>query len=89
MPDLRAWSSRRPVLADDIVSSGLTMIEASRVLASRGMVKPYCMAIHAVFAPGAFDHLARLTERVVTTDTITHASNAISIADTLARSIEF
>lgn len=89
LPDLKAWSNRRPVLSDDIVSSALTMIEVSGVLASRGMMKPYCLAIHAVFAPGAFDHLARLTERVVTTDTITHPSNAISIADTLARSIEF
>lgn len=52
------------------------------------MAKPYCLAIHAVFAPGAFDNLAQLTERVVTTDTITHPSNAISVVDTLARSIE-
>ena len=88
LPDLTAWSARRPVLADDIVSSGRTMIEASRVLAARGMAKPYCLAIHAVFAPGAFDHLVQLTERVVTTDTISHPSNAISIVDTLARSIE-
>jgi ribose-phosphate pyrophosphokinase len=87
LPDLTAWSGRQPVLTDDIVSSGRTMIEASRVLAARGMAKPYCLAIHAVFAPGAFDQLAELSERVVTTDTIAHPSNAISIVDTLARLI--
>lgn len=87
LPDLSAWSGRRPVLADDIVSSGRTMIEVSRVLAVRGMAKPYCLAIHAVFAPGAFDHLAQLSERVVTTNTIAHPSNAISVVDTLARLI--
>lgn len=87
LPDLSAWSGRRPVLADDIVSSGRTMIEASRVLAARGMAKPYCLTIHAVFAPGAFDHLAQLSERVVTTDTIAHPSNAISVVDTLVRLI--
>jgi ribose-phosphate pyrophosphokinase len=88
LPDLTAWSGRRPVLADDIISSGRTMIEASRVLAARGMAKPYCLAIHAVFAPGAFDSLTHLSDRVVTTDTITHPSNQISVVDTLARSIE-
>ncbi|MEQ1809437.1 MAG: ribose-phosphate diphosphokinase [Terricaulis sp.] len=88
LPDLTPWSGRRPVLADDIISSGRTMIEASRLLAARGMAKPYCLAIHAVFAPGAFNNLTQLSERMVTTDTITHPSNAISVVDTLARSIE-
>lgn len=88
LPDLTAWSGRKPVFADDIVSSGRTMIEAARVLDARGMVKPYCLAIHAVFAPGAFENLSRVTESVVTTDTIFHASNAISVVDTLARFIE-
>lgn len=88
LPDLTSWSGRRPVLADDIISSGRTMIEASRLLAVRGMAKPYCLAIHAVFAPGAFESLSELAERVVTTDTITHPSNAISVVDTLAGLIE-
>ncbi|MEZ5960581.1 MAG: ribose-phosphate diphosphokinase [Hyphomonadaceae bacterium] len=88
LPDLTPWSGRRPVLADDIISSGRTMIEASRLLAARGMAKPYCLAIHAVFASGAFEDLTRVTEAVVTTDTIAHPSNAICVVDTLARSIE-
>jgi len=87
LPDLAAWSERQPVLIDDIVSSGRTMIEASRALAARGMAKPYCLAIHAVFAPGAFDRLAETSERVVTTDTIAHPSNAISVVDMMARLI--
>jgi ribose-phosphate pyrophosphokinase len=88
LPDLTAWSGRRPVLTDDIVSSGRTMIEATRVLAARGMARPYCLAVHALFAAGAFEKLTQLSERVVTADTVTHSSNAISIVDTLARSIE-
>ncbi|MFN0022740.1 MAG: ribose-phosphate diphosphokinase [Parvularculaceae bacterium] len=88
LPDLALWSDRRPVLTDDIISSGRTMMEASSLLIARGMAKPYCLAIHAVFAAGAFDILAQLTERVVTTDTIAHSSNAISVVETLARLIE-
>jgi len=88
LPDLTRWSGRRPVLVDDIVSSGQTMIETTHHLAASGMAKPYCLAIHAVFAPGVFANLALLTERVVTTDTIAHPSNAISVLDMLARLIE-
>lgn len=84
LPDMTPWRDRRPVLVDDIVSSGRTMAEAARLLMQRGMVKPHCVAIHAVFAPGAFDHLAQLAESVVTTDTIPHPSNAISVVDMLA-----
>ena len=87
LPDMTAWSGRRPVLVDDIISSGRTMIEASRQLTERGTPKPYCLAIHAVFAASAFDALAPLCERVATTDTIAHSSNAISVVDTLARLI--
>lgn len=84
LPDLTAWSGRRPVLADDIISSGRTMLEAAGLLAARGMAKPFCLAIHAIFAPGAFDSFAQLSERVVTTDTIAHPSNSITVADMLA-----
>jgi len=44
-----------------------------------------CVAIHAVFAQGAYEQLlAAGTARVVSTDSITHASNAISIAALMA-----
>jgi phosphoribosylpyrophosphate synthetase len=48
--DLSPWAERRAVLIDDIVSSGRTMIEAARTFAQRGMKKPYCLAVHALFA---------------------------------------
>lgn len=88
LPDLTKWRARRPVLVDDIVSSGRTMAEAARLLVQCGMAKPYCVAIHAVFASGAFDTLADLADVVVTTNTIPHPSNAISVVDMLARLIE-
>ncbi len=79
MPDLAAWTDRRPVLIDDIVSSGRTMIEAARRLALLGLPKPYCLAVHALFADDSYDRLLGLSEAVVSTDTIVHASNAVSV----------
>lgn len=83
MPDLRQWSGRRPVLIDDIVSSGRTMIEAAHQLATQGLAKPYCLAVHALFAEQSYAELLALSERIVSTDTIPHASNAISVTELL------
>src|SRR3546814_748198 len=42
VPDLGAWRGRQPVLADDIASSGRTLIEAARKVALQGFAKPVC-----------------------------------------------
>lgn len=80
LPDLSALRGRRAVLVDDIVSSGRTMIETARKLATAGMAKPVCVAVHALFADQSYAELLSLCERVVSTDTVPHASNAISVA---------
>jgi ribose-phosphate pyrophosphokinase len=83
LPDLSALRGRRAVLVDDIVSSGRTMIETARKLAAVGMPKPVCVAVHALFADQSYAELLSLCERVVSTDTVPHASNAISVAPLL------
>lgn len=83
-PDLAQWRGFRPVLIDDIVSSGKTMIEAAKQLSRQGRLKPYCLAVHALFAENSYEVLAELTERIVSTDTVAHRSNAISVAGLLA-----
>ena len=46
IPDLHEVRARTPVLIDDIVSSGRTMIEAARQLRSEGLTAPVCIAVH-------------------------------------------
>ncbi|MEK6216801.1 MAG: hypothetical protein N2B03_06230 [Boseongicola sp.] len=47
-----------------------------------------CVIIHAVFARSAYeDILAAGAARIVTTDTITHRSNAVSVAGIIAKAI--
>ena len=82
------WRSRTPVLIDDIISTGRTMIGASILLAEKGFAKAVCVGIHAVLVPGAYAELLRAPiARIVTSDTIEHESNAFSIDALLADGI--
>ncbi len=80
LPDLSQWKARRPVLVDDIASSGRTLIDAALKLPLQGLRRPVCAVVHGVFAEGAYERLMALSDRVVSTDTIPHKSNAIGLA---------
>jgi ribose-phosphate pyrophosphokinase len=84
-----AFESRTPVIVDDIVSTARTMIEAVRHLMAIGSAPPICLAIHAVFAGNAYeDLLASGAARVISTDSIPHPSNAISLGPLLAAEVK-
>lgn len=82
------WPVRTPVLVDDIVSTGQTLLAAVVALREAGLAAPLCVATHALFNP---DALYRLLEagvsRVVTCDTIPHPTNAIEMAPLLAKAV--
>jgi ribose-phosphate pyrophosphokinase len=82
------WNGHTPVVIDDIVSTGRTMVEATRMLCAAGSAPPLCIAIHAVFADAVHDELVAAGARgIVTCDTIPHATNRICIADSLAEAL--
>lgn len=79
------WNGHTPVLVDDIVSTGKTLIQATRQLRAAGASAPMCVAIHAVFADAVLDELRDAgAAGIVTCDTISHASNRISVCDSIA-----
>lgn len=81
-PDLAGFGDRTPVLVDDIVSTGRTMIEALGHLRRAGLRAPVCVCVHPVFADRADDDLRTAgAERVVSCNTIAHATNAIPVDD--------
>ena len=85
LPSIDAARSRTPVIVDDIASSGRTMIETLDHLRQLGLPPAVCIVIHPIFAQDAYAQLlAAGAERVVSTDSIPHTSNAISIASLLA-----
>ena len=88
IPQLGEQRGRTPVLVDDIISTGRTMIAALHHLRDEGAVTPVCVAVHAVFASGAFAALEDAgAARVVTTNTIAHPSNCIDVVPAIAEAL--
>ncbi len=80
-PDLVAHGGRRPVVLDDIISSGRTMAEAVMRLNGHAGPPPVCIAIHPVFADGAVADIQTAgAGRVVSCNTIEHDTNAIDVS---------
>lgn len=86
-PDLTPFRGLTPVLVDDVAASGRTLVEASRRLALAGLEKPVCIVTHAIFGGDAAERLAEASACVVSTDTIAHGTNAISIAPLIAEAL--
>lgn len=78
---------RTPVLVDDIISTGRTMLEAVRLIAGTGQAKPVCIAVHGIFADRADELLAQAGACVVTSNSIPHQTNEIDLADILAEAM--
>jgi ribose-phosphate pyrophosphokinase len=87
VPDLRKFSALTPVLVDDIVSSGRTMIEAARGLEAQGFRRPVVAVVHGLFSGSAYSELEEVAAAVVTTNTVPHPSNAIDLAPALVGAI--
>lgn len=88
LPDLDRYSSYTPVLIDDIISTGKTMLEAVKQLKQQKMQPAVCIAVHAVFAEDAYASLLGANiAQVVTCNTIQHASNAIDVSELIADNI--
>jgi ribose-phosphate pyrophosphokinase len=84
---LSSLDGRTPVLVDDMISSGRTMLAAVRQLRERGATTPVCIAVHGLFADRSDALLAEAGARVVTSNSIPHGTNAIDVAGLLANSI--
>lgn len=78
-----------PVILDDIISTGTTMIETIRKLRQMSPVKPVCIGIHALFTGGSYDALQLAgAADIVTSNTILHPSNKIDISSLIVKSIQ-
>lgn len=83
--EIERWRGRTPVLVDDIISSAHTMSEVVRQFRAAGFPPVVCIGVHGVFAAEALETLrAAGAGRVVSTNTIAHASNDIDVARLLA-----
>ena len=88
LPDMAAWRGHTPVLVDDIISTGRTMIKTIGHLRQAGMASPVCIGIHGIFAENALDALIDAgAARIITVNTIPHITNAIDILPDIAKAV--
>jgi len=82
------FSGRAVVLLDDVASSGHTLAQAARLLLAAGAASVDVAVTHALFAGDALQLLSEAgIGQVWSTDCITHASNAVSMAPAIAAAL--
>ena len=81
-------AGRDVVLVDDMISTGRTLIQAARAVYQQGARAVFAVATHALCTA---DDLAQLQaagiRQVLSTDSVTHSSNAIALAELFASGI--
>jgi ribose-phosphate pyrophosphokinase len=86
LPDLERWQQHTPVLVDDIISSGRTMLETLAHLSAAGLPRASIIAVHGLFAGDAWERLSAVAD-VVTCEAVPHPSNRISLSDAMAEAM--
>ncbi len=81
IPNIENHNHAIPVLIDDIISTGMTMIETIKHLHTLKMPPPICIGVHAIFAKDAYQKLLDTgVKQIITCNTISHVSNGIDIS---------
>jgi ribose-phosphate pyrophosphokinase len=87
-PDLSVVKGRRVVIVDDVASSGSTLIAATEQLKQAGAASVEVGVVHALFGAEDAEKLtAAGVERVVSTDSVAHPTNAAPLAGLLAEAL--
>ena len=87
VPDVERWRGHTPVLIDDIISTGHTLIQAAERLQQAGLRPPMALAVHGVYADHAQRDLQAAGISVFTSNSIPHASNVIDLSELLAQAV--
>lgn len=89
IPDINHFQDHTPVLVDDIISTGVTMIETIKHLKNNHLNLPICIGVHALFAHQAYSLLSSAgAQKIVTCNTVVHESNEIDISNEIIEHIK-
>lgn len=88
-PDAFPVAGRPVLIVDDICSTGGTLIAATRLAREAGASSVVIFVTHALFKP-ALLHELRIAgaDRVLSTDSCTHPTNAVALAPILAEALQ-
>ena len=88
VPDVQRWLRHTPVLFDDIIATGRTMLETVVQLQKAGLPAPVCIAVHGLFADACDRLLLQAgAARVVTTNSVRHGTNDIDVTPLLVEAL--
>lgn len=73
------------VIVDDIVSTGHTIIEASKLLGGLGAKNIYCICVHGIFVENALDKFKKNKIKIISTNTIPNKVSMIDVSGLIAR----
>ncbi len=87
-PSLETLGTKTPVLIDDIISSGGTLLQAVEHLKGLNSLSPVCVIIHPLFEENSYQKLqAAGVQKIATCNSIPHPSNQIDLTPLLAQAI--
>ncbi len=78
---------KKVAIVDDIISTGGTVIEATRQMKAAGVAAVYAVCTHGIFAANALERMAGLVDWVASSDTIESEKTAFTVADLIAEGI--
>jgi len=82
------YRGRDVILVDDMASTGRTLAGAARALRAARAARVDVLVTHALFAGDALDTLARVgVSEIWSSDSVSHPSNAFSLAAELAAAV--
>lgn len=89
LPETANFRMHTPVLLDDMVSTGNTMLAAIQHLHQVQMKAPICIAMHGLFVEGAWQRLlAAGAARIVSCNSVPHPSNDIDLTPQLLPALQ-
>ena len=81
LPELRL-SGKDVIIVDDIISTGGTMIQATRAAYEHGARKVISVAVHSLFLDNAYEKLINSgVKEIVTTNTIPQDPSKVTVVD--------
>ena len=83
VPHVENYRDHTPVLVDDIISTGRTMLQAARHLSDAGLGSAVCIGVHGIFAEGAREEMQAAGLRVITSNSIEDVTNEVDLAPLL------
>jgi len=86
LPDLD-FNNKSILLVDDIISTGGTIIKATKLLRSRGASKIKVAGTHGVFAYSAAEKISAIVDDLVVSDTLATPYSKVSVAGAIVENV--